>query len=76
MIVRDFPIEDYTGLDPVSFPIGSVEHILEEISRCCDPAYMAGLTKRELEWYARETKFSHSVEGASTSLKAWSGTDG
>ena len=63
MIVRDFPVEDYTALDRDNFPIGSAEFILSELRRCRDDfAYLEALTERQLEWYKNETDFSRGTD--------------
>ena len=57
MIVRDFPVEDYTGINSTSVPIGDAPTIIAQIKQCQDPYELNALTRRELTWYARETKF-------------------
>lgn len=55
MIVREFPLEDYTGLDPAHIPIGSVDDIIAKIIACRDLKTLDALTRQELAWYVTET---------------------
>jgi hypothetical protein len=57
MIVRDFPVEDYTGINSPSVPIGDVETIIAQIRQCQDSCELNALTRRELAWYEQETNF-------------------
>lgn len=57
MIVREFPIEDYTGIDPKFIPVADVKAIVDQIAQCRDLGKLEALARRELAWYARETRF-------------------
>jgi hypothetical protein len=57
MIVREVPVEDYTGIDPAFAPIGKVEDIVAQVERCKNPADYDVLIRRELIWYEQETDF-------------------
>ncbi|MFO7802270.1 MAG: hypothetical protein R6V55_08265, partial [Desulfovermiculus sp.] len=55
MIVRDFPVEDYTLLDPEYVPTKSSPEITAEIEACLDSNYRLHLIERQMEYYQKET---------------------
>lgn len=54
IVVRDFPVRDYTTLDEDAFPTGSVTEMLTVVAACTEPDGYLQLLERELEYYATE----------------------
>lgn len=54
IVVRDFPVRDYTTLDEDAFPTGSVTEMLTVVAACTEPGGYLQLLERELEYYATE----------------------
>jgi hypothetical protein len=54
LIVRDFPVRDYTTLDEDAFPTGTVKEILDRIETCTQPGGYSNLLEHELRYYASE----------------------
>jgi hypothetical protein len=54
LVVRDFPVRDYTTLDAEVFPTGRTKQMLDLVATCAKPGGYARLLEHELEYYARE----------------------
>jgi len=61
LIVREFPIVDYTALDAEHFQVGDTDFVIGQIRSCADPAYYHMLAERHLRWYKTETNFPRGV---------------
>jgi hypothetical protein len=57
MIVRDFPVEDYTTIDTSVVSTGTTDEIIAEIHACIDPAHRQRLIDRQSAYYRREIGF-------------------
>lgn len=51
MIIKEGNVEDFSDIDPAYIPIGSVQSIVGELSRCTYHQYLKMLTERQLAWY-------------------------
>jgi len=56
MIVRDFPVEDYTLIDPGVIPVGTTPQIVAAIEQCLDHDHRMALISRQMAYYAQETR--------------------
>jgi hypothetical protein len=54
LIVRDFPVRDYTTLDDDAFPTGPVEKMLKLVASCTSSDGYERLLDHELKYYASE----------------------
>jgi hypothetical protein len=54
IVVRDFPVHDYTTLDDKRFPTGTTPEMLKVIADCLKPGGYELLLERELRYYAIE----------------------
>lgn len=61
-VVRDFPVEDYSTLDPTVFPAAPAEEIAKMVGDCCDPKRRAEWAAKQLEYYRAETGFTDSSD--------------
>ena len=57
LIVRDFPIVDYTALDAEHFQVGPLEFVIQHIEACQEKSHYLMMAERNLSWYEKETKF-------------------
>nr|WP_131815375.1 hypothetical protein [Rhizobium altiplani] len=61
LIVREFPIVDYTALDAEHMQVGDTDFVIGQIRSCADPAYYHMLAEQHLRWYKTETNFPRGV---------------
>lgn len=54
LVVRDFPVRDYTTLDGEAFPTGTVGKMLKRVAACCKPGGYERLLEHEMKYYATE----------------------
>lgn len=54
LVVRDFPVRDYTTIDAEVFPTGSTELMLDVIASCTDPGGLRALLDAQLAYYRAE----------------------
>ncbi|MEA2022941.1 MAG: hypothetical protein U9N79_01480 [Actinomycetota bacterium] len=54
VVVRDFPVRDYTTLDEDTFPTGASTEMLDVIASCFEPGGYEQLLEHELDYYAAE----------------------
>lgn len=54
LIVRDFPLRDYTTLSDEALPIGTTSAMLSVIESTFEPHGYERLLERELDYYATE----------------------
>ncbi len=57
LIVREFPVVDYTALDAKYLQVGDTDFVIGQIRSCADPAYYHMLAEQHLRWYKTETSF-------------------
>lgn len=57
LIVREFPVVDYTALDAEYLQVGDTDFVIGQIRSCADPAYYHRLAEQHLRWYETETSF-------------------
>ena len=57
LIVRDFPVNDYTTLSPGALPIGPTDEMLEVVRACAMPAGLSALAEQEMHYYVEETGY-------------------
>ncbi len=61
LVVRDFPVRDYTTLDADTFPTGRVGEMLDTIAACCRPGGYEALLEHELKYYATELEVGEAL---------------
>lgn len=54
IVVRDFPVRDYTTLDENALPTGPVDEMLDVVASCTESDKYMELLERELQYYATE----------------------
>lgn len=54
VVVRDFPVRDYTTLDDKAIPTGPSREILDVVASCFEPGRYEQLLENEIEYYAAE----------------------
>ncbi|MEA3502303.1 MAG: hypothetical protein U9R47_05980, partial [Actinomycetota bacterium] len=54
VVVRDFPVRDYTTLDEHTFPTGTRAEMIDVIASCFEPGGYEQLLDHELNYYAAE----------------------
>jgi tetratricopeptide (TPR) repeat protein len=54
VVVRDFPVRDYTTLDEKAIPTGTSNEILDVVASCFEPGGYERLLENELRYYAAE----------------------
>ncbi|WFS03269.1 hypothetical protein [Rhizobium tumorigenes] len=57
LIVRDFPVVDYTALDAEHFQVGPLEFVMREIEACQEKYHYTRMAERNMSWYEEETNF-------------------
>lgn len=54
IVVRDFPVRDYTTIDPEVVPTGPTDEVLAVVARCADGG-LAALAAEQADYYRAET---------------------
>ncbi|GGE00184.1 hypothetical protein [Rhizobium anhuiense] len=57
LIMREFPVSDYTALNAEHSQVGDLEFVMKQIRACEDQSHYEMMVQRNLNWFETETYF-------------------